>query len=256
MKCMAKLRTILPQVFYYLLAGYFFSAFCIDVGVPPSKPLTINNGSYLALSLFLFILPESRKLKLGKLFEYEARVNEIKEDVKQFKEDTRSILSISTNLISTISNSANQTVSVHLPGRNEITQANNALNSTLQTEVEESQINNKIEQFLCSEGNDLNYGLVKLRMQLEKELRRILEKPGKSELALSGNIKFFSARSLFLQFISNYPNYQGIESSYDYVLNVCNAAIHGQYIPEKMVYEAFSMGIRILNELETIKNTE
>lgn len=66
----------------YLLAAYFLYAFCSVVGVPPSKPLDGTSGSYMALALFLFMLPEAKKLKFGQLFEYEARVKEIKEEVK------------------------------------------------------------------------------------------------------------------------------------------------------------------------------
>lgn len=69
-------------VLCYLLAAYFLYAFCSVVGVPPSKPLDGTSGSYMALALFLFMLPEAKKLKFGQLFEYEARVKEIKEEVK------------------------------------------------------------------------------------------------------------------------------------------------------------------------------
>lgn len=243
-------------VLCYLLAAYFLYAFCAVVGVPPSKPLDGTSGSYMALALFLFMLPEAKKLKFGQLFEYEARVKEIKEEVKQFKDETRSTLAAYTTLVSAISNTVSQTINVNLPGREEATQANEDLDSTLKTKTEKSKIEEEIEMFLASEGNDLNYALAKLRMQLEKELRRILDKNPKASLTSNENTKFFSARSLFLQFVRQYPNYEGIEGSFDYVLKVCNAAIHGQYIPEKYAHEALSMGFRMLAELKSINGTE
>ena len=163
-------------VLCYLLAVYFLYAFCAVVGVPPSKPLDGTSGSYLALALFLFMLPEAKNLKFGQLFEYEARVKEIKEEVKQFKDETRSTLTAYTTLVSAISNTVSQTINVNLPGRSEATQAREDLDSTLKTKTEKSKIEEDVEQFLASEGNDLNYALAKLRMQLERELRRILDK--------------------------------------------------------------------------------
>lgn len=239
-------------VLCYLLAVYFLYAFGALVGVPPSKPLDGTSGSYLALALFLFMLPEAKKLKFGQLFEYEARVKEIKEDVKQFKDETRATIAAYTTLVSAISNTVNQTINVNLPGRGEATQAKEDLDSTLKTKTEKSKIEDQIEQFLASEGNDLSYALAKLRMHLEIELRRILKKRQTASLTSYENSKFLSARSLFLQFVQQYPNYEGIEGSFDYVLKICNAAIHGQYIPDNYAHEALSMGFRMLEELKTI----
>lgn len=240
----------------YLLAAYFLYAFCVLIGVPPSKPLDGTSGSYLALALFLFMLPEAKKLKFGQLFEYEARVKEIKEEVKHFKDETRSTLAAYTTLVSAISNTVSQTINVNLPGRNEATQAKEDLDTTLKTKAGKSEIEEEIEQFLASEGNDLNYALAKLRMQLERELRRILDKHPKVSLTPSESTKFLSARSLFLQFVRQFPSYEGIEGSFDYVLKICNAAIHGQYIPESYAHEALSMGFRMLAELKSINGTE
>ena len=236
----------------YLLAVYFLYAFCLVVGVPPNKPLDTTSGSYLTLALFLFMLPEAKKLKLGQLFEYEARVKEIKEDVKQFKEETRATLIAYTSLVSAISNTVNQTVNVNLPGREEASQARKDLNTTLKTKTEENHLERDIERFIESENSDLNYALAKLRVQLEKELRRILGKRTEMTYPLEEGTKFLSTRSLFTQFTRDFPDYQGISSSFDYVLKVCNAGIHGQYVPEGYAHEALSMGFRMLEELKSI----
>ncbi|MBI5557697.1 MAG: hypothetical protein HY885_08675 [Deltaproteobacteria bacterium] len=240
----------------YLLAAYFLYAFCLVVGVPPSKPLSATSGSYLALALFLFMLPESKKLKLGRLFEYEARVKEIKEEVKQFKDETRTTLAAYTNLVSAISNTVSQTINVNLPSRAEASQANEELDTTLKTKTAQTEIEEQIENFLVSEGNDLNYALAKLRMQLEKELRRILGKRLGTVSHIGEGTRFLSARSLFLQFIRQHPDYEGISSSFDYILKVCNAAIHGQYVSEGYAHEALTMGFRMLAELKNINVQE
>lgn len=237
----------------YLLAAYFLFAFCQTTGVPPSKALDATSGGYLVLALFLFMLPEAKKLKLGTLLEYEAKVQEIKEEVKQFKEETRNTLSAYTSLISAISNTVSQTINVNLPSPAEATQAKEALDETLKKESSRSELEDEIEHFLAQGGNDLNYALAKLRMQLERELRRVLGKRTET-LSPSDGIKYQSAGALFREFTQKYPTYYQIGSSFDYVLKVCNAAIHGQVIPEGYAHEALYMGLRMLNELKTIEH--
>jgi hypothetical protein len=75
-------------VICWLSAGYFFWAFLKAVGVPPVNALNASSGSFLGLALFLFLIPEAKKLKFGQLFEYEAKVKEVKEEVKQFRRDS------------------------------------------------------------------------------------------------------------------------------------------------------------------------
>lgn len=236
----------------YLLAAYFLYAFCVVVGVPPSKPLDATSGSYLALALFMFMLPEAKKLKLGQLFEYEAKVKEIKQEVREFKDETRSTLSAYTALVSAISNTMNQTINVHLPGQAAVDQAKQDLRAVLKTPNAESCVEGKVEAFVASAGGDFNYALAKLRMQLERELRRILSKRVVTANPDDPNIKFLSARSLFNQFTQALPGYERIRNSFDYVLKVCNAGIHGQVIPDGHAQEALYMGIQMLEELTGI----
>lgn len=236
----------------YLLAAYFLYAFCSVIGVPPRKPLDSSSGSYLALALFLFMLPEAKKLKLGQLFEYEAKVQEIKQEVRAFKDETRNTLSAYTSLVSAISNTMNQTINVHLPGKAAVNEAKQELKEVLKTSAENSGIESKVEAFIASAGDDINYSLAKLRMQLERELRRILGKHPVLTNSDMGNTRFLSARSLFNQFSNAYPEYERIQKSFDYVLKVCNAGIHGQTVSEGHAQEALYMGIQMLEELKSI----
>ena len=80
----------------------------------------------------------------------------------------------------------------------------------LKTKSEQTRLEQEIERFLESEVNDLNYALAKLRMQLEKELRRILGKRMETIYPVEENIKFLSIRSLFSQFTNKYSDYQAI----------------------------------------------
>ena len=44
--------------------------------------------------------------------------------------------------------------------------------------------------------------------------------------------------------------------SFDYVLKVCNAAIHGQNVSDGYAQKALQMGFRILDELKKIPSSE
>ena len=180
------------------------------------------------------------------------KVKEIKQEVREFKDETRSTLSAYTSLISAISNTMNQTVNVHLPGQAAVEQAKQELKEVLKTPAEDSGVEGKVETFFASAGGDTNYALAKLRMQLERELRRILGKRTISANPDSDNTKFLSARSLFNQFSQALPGYERIRNSFDYVLKVCNAGIHGQSVPEGHAHEALYMGIQMLEELASI----
>ena len=63
--------------------------------------------------------------------------------------------------------------------------------------------------------------------------------------------KFLSARSLFRTLASQNPRYQQMRSSFDYVLEACNAAIHGQRIADGVSDEAVGIGLKILRELKS-----
>ena len=235
----------------YLLAVFFAYAYFLQVGFPPVSKLDPTAATYLSLMLFLFMLPEAKKLRLGKLFEFEARVHEIK-DVQQFKTDTLATLATYQSMISAISNTVSQNITVNLPNRAEAYEAQRDLAAVLKTPSLKSEIENRVEQFLAAESNDLNLALAKLRMELERELRRILGKridlvPGETD-----EPRFLSARSLFAQFVRAHAEYEAMSTSFDYVLRICNAAVHGQLVPAGSAHEALSLGFQMLAELKRI----
>ena len=236
------------------MAAYFFYVFHSLVGFPPEKDLKPSSLTYLILSIFFLLIPLAKKIKLGKLLEYEAKVSELKTEVKEFKEETRQLLMMQNTLINTVSNTMNQNINITLPGKNEIQEVKEELNSTLKEPTPQESLDEEIEDYLASEGSDINFALAKLRMDIEKELRRILEKRLTTEEPIKIKIKFLSARSLFREFTKQYPEYQGMYGSFDYILKICNAAIHGQNISQGYAQEAFYMGLKMLDELKRVEN--
>ena len=103
----------------------------------------------------------------------------------------------------------------------------------------------KFLEYLGAADSDVHYALARLRMDLERELRRVLSKRLESGDPAKMRGKFRSARPLFRQLASAIPRYQHMQGSINYLLDVCNAAIHGQRLLESIVHEAIDMGLRV-----------
>jgi hypothetical protein len=216
---------------------------------------------YLLLGIGLFILPAAKKLKLFNLFEFESRVKEIKEDVKQFKDETRTMISIVTGIVNTVSNSSqtiinnNLSDSINKSLKEEEPAAKAHLEDALRGVDKQKQPEPNIESYLASTGNDLNLALAKLRIDLEREVRNILN--SRIDAAQERlDPKFTSLGSMFPQLVKNFPKYWGMSSSFQYVVNVCNAAIHGVPVVESQLREALYMGLQILGEIKKLNESE
>ena len=184
---------------------------------------------------------------------FEREIDKVKNEVNEFKEETREFLGIYSNMITAISNTVNQTVNVHLPGEAEAKEAKEELESSLSKESEPDTIEEEVENYLRQSGGDLNYALARLRMDIERNLRELLGKRTVTSDPTAMKGKFMSARQLFKEFTGQYPQYKGMYSSFDYILKVCNAAIHGQKILDGHGYEALHMGIKMLKEFESVE---
>jgi len=88
-------------------------------------------------------------------------------------------------------------------------------------------------------------------MELEKGLRTALGRKTVSDDPLGKTGGFLSARQLFKKFAVEHSKYKSMHSSFDYILKICNAAIHGQQVPESHAHEAIHMGIRMLDEIRS-----
>lgn len=247
---MSKIQEILRidifAVVCRLIAAFFLVVALSSIGYPAkdvgSAPLTL-----LLISLFLFLLPKASKLSIGKLLTFEKEVAHIKSEVQDFKVETRELITLYSNIITAISNTANNSVTVNFPGAAERQRAQEDLNASISKVSTTKNINEEVDNYILAAGGDINFALAKLRMDLERELRRILGK--RTESTDPTQIKgYLSARQLFKQLINKHPQYEQMHSSYDYVLKACNAAIHGQKIPDGYGEEVLYMGLKMLSE--------
>lgn len=223
------------------------------IGFPPKNEIGSTPAFLLVLSLFFILLPLAKKISLGKLLTFEKEIEKVKTDVTEFKSETREILNVYSNTITAISSTMNQTVNVHLPGREQVQEAKEELKSTIQSDSAESNLEDELSDYIRASGNDLNFALARLRMDLEKSMRSILGKRTSTADPTAMQSKFMSARQLFKELTNRYPNYQGMRSSYDYILKICNAVIHGQQVSNGHAEEALYMGLQMLKELERVQ---
>lgn len=93
-------------------------------------------------------------------------------------------------------------------------------------------------------------------MEIERELRTILGKRTTTTDPFFMQGKFLSTRSLFREFIKRFPKYEGMNKSFDYILKICNAVIHGQNISQGHAHEALYMDLRMLDELKKVGGKE
>ena len=233
-----------------VIAGYFIWALHLHVGFPPMTPLTPTAATYLALSVFFMVLPYAQRLKLGKLIEFEAKIEQVQADVKEVHTETRELLSTVSVLANAVSVNANQNVVVNFPSVEDARVAREELSSVIAHSPEPESQDRKFLEYLGAGDSDVHYALARLRMDLERELRRVLSKRLESGDPAKMRGKFLSARPLFRQLASAVPRYRHMQGSVNYLLEVCNAAIHGQRLPEDIVHEAIDMGLRVLGELE------
>ena len=91
----------------WLFCVFFFLVFLKNSGWFPKTPTTIYDLTYLIASLVFLILPFISRLSLGKLFDIERELGKTKEDMNNFKNETRQILSLVSNVSAKASNITN-----------------------------------------------------------------------------------------------------------------------------------------------------
>lgn len=237
-----------------LIAIYFFILFHLHVGSVSKAHLTATSTIYLVLFIFFLVLPFAQRLKLGKLIEFEAKVEKTRAEIKKVRTETRDLISTVSVMVNTISASMNQSVILNLPTSEEVREAHKDMSNVIGDSPESTAKEKKMLEYVRAGEFDVHYALARLRMDLERELRRVLGKRLETADRLRMRGKFLTARSLFRQLASVVPRYKQMQSSFDYILRFCNAAIHGQRIPEASAHEAIDMGLDILRELENESN--
>ena len=230
------------------VAAYFLWAFHLHVGYPPTGDLTVTSGTYLALFVFFLVFPVARRLKFGKFIDFEAKVEQVREEVKEVRTETRELVTTVSNVASAISASMRQTVVVNVPNAIDATAAQEDM-AAAQATSPQSRRRSDVLEFIRADDSDIHYGLARLRMDLERKIRAALEGLPMDDSV--GRRRDQSIRSMFRRLASADERYLSMRGPLDFVLKVCNAAIHGQAVEPGVAYEAVDIGLRILEELQS-----
>ena len=208
----------------------------------------MTSGTYLALFVFFLVLPIARRFKFSNFIEFESKVEQVRAEVKEVRTETRELVSTVSNVASAISASMRQTVVVNVPNAIEAKVAQADMEKA-QTSSPKTRRRPDVQDFLQAYDSDIHYGLARLRMDLEREIRTAVEDLSTGEWRERHWNE--SIRSMFRRLVSSDNRYATMKRPLDFVLKVCNAAVHGQTVEEDVAYEAVEIGLRILEELNS-----
>ncbi len=238
----------------FLVVCWYFGIKIFNLGysnLDLSKPDEIK-PLFLIISAFgilLILLPFFKRVKVGEI-ELEREIEQAKKDITEFKNETRNTISVMSSQITAVASIRNQNqMTVYVPGYEE---AKADLKQKTPPAVEKEAEEIKDEFF---DNQDSVMDVVKLRVQLEYLLRRLLEKRVSVNDA-SKEIKFMSLLQMTKDFLQLYPDYRYLQKSFDYIREVGNAAAHAQKIPEFQVQETLEIGTRLIATLKDIAKKE
>jgi hypothetical protein len=243
----------------WLVAGYFGIGFVIKAGFPPKTESLIGDALFVALALFFLFLPFFNKIKIGSWIELEREVKEAKNEAAAAKEELREFKTEVRNTMSAVStNLATQRVStqVHVHGTSpeQLREAQKKLGENLNPE-DQSTVEKYERTTRAQQDGDIPLMLAKVRMDIERLLRRIVG--ARLHVANPGEnpIKLATMRQLFHRFIQTDVSYEYLAEPFKYVNNVCNAAIHAQPVSIEQADEALRLGAQIIEVLGKHQNT-
>ena len=149
---------------------------------------------------------------------------------RSLRRKTRNSFALLSNAVTTTSNISN-TVTVSFPGVTELTAAKEGVQAVEQSEGISLDARRVKEELLFLDDESKILPLARVRIRIEQLIRQILQKRLKTSNLRNKEIKFLSARRLFQRILEEYPQYQSLALAFDYVIQVCNAAVHGQKVP-------------------------
>jgi hypothetical protein len=240
------------SLFFYLICWYLgIKIFMLGyINLDFTKPDEIKPMFLVlsALGMLLFLLPFFKRVKVGD-FEIEREIEQAKKDLNEFRSETRNTFAVMSTQISAVANIKNQ-VTVIVPGYEE---AKADLTQQIPQDVEREA--EEIKDELVLDNQDTIMAIVKLRVQLEYILRRLLNKRT-TTVDASKDVKFMSLLPMTRLFLRLYPDYEYLQKSFDYIREVGNAAAHAQQIPEFQAQQTLDIGAKLIATLRDLAQQE
>ncbi|ELA8177561.1 TPA: hypothetical protein ACPJ01_004461 [Vibrio diabolicus] len=243
---------VFPFICRFLGICFVILAF-LAIGFPPQRTISGTAVSLLIFAIFFLCLPLAKKISIGKLLTFEKEVKEVKAEVKDFKSETREFLGVYSNMMTAISNTVSNQVTVNLPSSADAEAAKDELKGTKSTE-------DSVLNYINAADGDYNLALARMRMDIESKLREIYDTlPMQLSIVSDSNFgssRPLSLRQMFRKIVEQHPQLGNLSKSLDYVTKICNAAIHGHIVDENHGHEAIYLGLAIMSELKefNVKN--
>lgn len=227
----------------WALSIYFLVVFHLNSGFPPLISSDSGPWIFLAISLILFALPFVSSIRIGDYFEIRRDVERVNEKVEDFREEVRSSINVISSSITAISN-VTVPVNINMPGFEELLIAQEKVREVAR-EVTAEEVS-EVKKELLLDDEETILPLARTRIRVEQLLRKILRKRLSVEQIGGKELKYLSARSLFRKFLEVFPENAELSEPFDYVMRVCNAAIHGQRVRTKDADIALDIGADII----------
>lgn len=243
-------REIFFFLFTWSIGGYLFSV--VISKIDPNYPNDIKNEHWIILfsSIFLLLLPFVSKISLGSILKVEREIEKTKKEVKDYKEFTQNQFQFLTNNLNFLSQNLSNNINIYnsAPDVETLKKANDALDK-----YDPNNEQQKLEEELDLEPSEDEwfwiFNLLKIRIELEKELRILLEKSTNISISRNIDIKYLSLNKLFDMYVRKYPDSEILREPFRLFSNVANSAIHGQNIDKTQYEEAKEIGVKILRNI-------
>lgn len=131
-------RWLLPVV-SWVVSAYFGCGFVFAVGFPPKEELLMSHAASVVTCLLFLFLPFLKRVKIGKILELEREVGRTREDVKEFKSEIRSTLTLLTTNVNTMVGTTNQ-LTVNVPTSKDVRDAERRGERDLEEKIEDKEL--------------------------------------------------------------------------------------------------------------------
>lgn len=233
----------------WLVSFYFMVGFTVNVGFPPERSLLIGDGVFVFFWLFFLFLPFFNKVKLGKWLELEREVSRTKQELQDLKVEMRNSIAVLSTNVNTIGNMTNQ-ITVNIPSLQELQSAKERIDAKAAPQDKQEAV--QVQQSMLLESEDTTMALARTRIEIERLLRTILGKRTSINELRNQSVRFLGIRQLLDMFLRENEEHSYLLEPFTYVMQVCNAAIHAQNIPDAQAREALVLGSQIIAHLTSV----
>jgi len=241
-------RWALPAL-SWLVSFYFLVGFTRNVGFPPDRSVLAGDAFFVTLWLFFLFLPFFRRVRIGRWLELEREVDHAKKELQDFKAEMRNTVAVLSTNVNTMGSMSNQ-ITVNIPGVHELQAAKEKVAAQSSPQVKREA--EDVQQSMLLGSDDTTMALARTRIEIERLLRAILGKRTSVNELRNQSVRLYGLRQLFDVFIRENPKYAYLLEPFQYVTQVCNAAIHAQNVSNAQAKEALELGAQMIAQLSTI----